>query len=282
MRMEKLSYSLCTIFEKLRRNMGRLKENGEKSENSRTRKSFWLQEIKKEARVIAVLKSALVVAAIAYLFYESVVAAFILSPLAYLNYTHLLKEEVSKLQMRFLKQFRDSLQSLQAQLNLGYSMENAVKEVHKELQHLYAGKELIVREYNHMVYQMNLNVTAERAWQNFADRVELAEVENFVTIFILSKRSGGNAVLIIKNAIRQISERAELKEEIMTTIAGKRMEFQVMTIIPFVMIFYMKLAFPGFMEVLYGNMTGFVLMTFCLGLYLVAWLIGKSIVRIEV
>lgn len=222
------------------------------------------------------------VVAIAYLFYESVVAAVILSPLVYMNYRHLIQQEVGKLQMRFLKQFKDSLQSLQAQLNLGYSMENAVKEVHKELQHLYTGKELIVREYNHMVYQMNLNVTAERAWQNFADRVELAEVENFVTIFILSKRSGGNGVLIIKNAIRQISERAEIKQEIMTTISGKKMEFQVMTVIPFAMIFYMKLAFPEFMEVLYGNITGYVLMTVCLGLYIVAWFIGNAIVRIEV
>ena len=228
------------------------------------------------------VKSVLLIMLIAYLFYETLWAAVILSPLAYLHFRHLLQEEMGKQQMRFLKQFQDSLQSLQAQLNLGYSMENAVKEVHKEIQLLYSGKELIVREYNYMVHQMNLNVTAERAWQNFADRVELAEVENFVTIFILSKRSGGNGVSIIRNAIRQISERAEVKQEIMTIIAGKRMEFQVMTVIPFGMIFYMKLAFPEFMAVLYGNLVGVILMTVCLGIYLIAWNIGKNIVRIEV
>lgn len=38
---------------------------------------------------------------------------------------------------RFERQFQDALQSLEAQLNVGYSMENAIKEVQRDLQIMY-------------------------------------------------------------------------------------------------------------------------------------------------
>lgn len=77
---------------------------------------------------------------------------------------------------RFERQFQDALQSLEAQLNVGYSMENAIKEVQRDLQIMYDRHTLIVREFTYMVRQLNLNVTAEAAWKDFAARVALPEV----------------------------------------------------------------------------------------------------------
>ena len=73
---------------------------------------------------------------------------------------------------RFERQFQDALQSLEAQLNVGYSMENAIKEVQKDLQIMYDRHTLIVREFTYMVRQLNLNVTAEAAWKDFAATVD--------------------------------------------------------------------------------------------------------------
>lgn len=101
---------------------------------------------------------------------------------------------------RFERQFQDALQSLEAQLNVGYSMENAIKEVQRDLQIMYDRHTLIVREFTYMVRQLNLNITAEAAWKDFAARVALPEVDTFVTVFSLAKRSGGDSILIIKNA----------------------------------------------------------------------------------
>ena len=60
------------------------------------------------------------------------------------------------------------------------------------------------------------------------------------------------------------------------------MEFRVMTVVPFGIILYMRLAFSEFMGVLYGNALGVSVMSICLGVYLAAWKLGKQMVEIEV
>ena len=130
--------------------------------------------------------------------------------------------------------------------------------------------------------QLNLNVTAEAAWKDFAARVALPEVDTFVTVFSLAKRSGGDSILIIKNAVRQLGDKAEVKREIDTVIAAKKMEFQIMSVIPLGIIGYMRLSFPEFMAGLYGNLPGAAFMSICLGAYIAAWRLGCKIVEIEV
>lgn len=138
----------------------------------------------------------------------------------------MIRQAEEKGKRRFERQFQDALQSLEAQLNVGYSMENAIKEVQRDLQIIYDRHTLIVREFTYMVRQLNLNVTAEAAWKDFAARVALPEVDTFVTVFSLAKRSGGDSILIIKNAVRQLGDKAEVKREIDTVIAAKKWNFR--------------------------------------------------------
>ena len=206
----------------------------------------------------------------------------VLLPLGITYYNRLVKQVEDKGKRRFERQFQDALQSLEAQLNVGYSMENAIKEVQRDLQIMYDKKKLIVREFNYMAMQLNLNVTAEIAWKDFAARIALPEVDTFVTVFSLAKRSGGDSIMIIKNAVRQLGDKAEVKREIDTVIAAKKLEFRVMSMIPFGIIAYMRLTFPEFMSGLYGNLPGVIFMSICLAAYIAAWNLGCKIVEIEV
>lgn len=206
----------------------------------------------------------------------------VLLPLGIKYYNRLIKQVEDKGKRRFERQFQDALQSLEAQLNVGYSMENAIKEVRRDLQIMYDKKTLIVREFTYMARQLNLNVTAEIAWKDFAARIALPEVDTFVTVFSLAKRSGGDSIMIIKNAVRQLGDKAEVKREIDTVIAAKKLEFRVMSMIPFGIIAYMRLTFPEFMSGLYGNLPGVIFMSICLAAYIAAWNLGCKIVEIEV
>lgn len=206
----------------------------------------------------------------------------VLLPLGITYYNRLIKQVEDNGKRRFERQFQDALQSLEAQLNVGYSMENAIKEVQRDLQIMYDKKTLIVREFTYMARQLNLNVTAEIAWKDFAARIALPEVDTFVTVFSLAKRSGGDSIMIIKNAVRQLGDKAEVKREIDTVIAAKKLEFRVMSMIPFGIIAYMRLTFPEFMSGLYGNLPGVIFMSICLAAYIAAWNLGCKIVEIEV
>lgn len=133
-----------------------------------------------------------------------------------------------------------------------------------------------------MIRQLQMNVTAETVLKDFAHRTGDEDVQTFVTVFNMAKRSGGDTMEIIRNAVRQMGEKIDVEREIVTLMSAKQLELKIMTIIPMAMIMYMKISFPEFLDVLYGNVAGVVIMSVCLIIYLVAHEMGKRIVEIEV
>lgn len=179
-------------------------------------------------------------------------------------------------------QFKEAIEALSAALNVGYSVENAMREAFEDIRLLYTKEELIVREFRYMVRQLDMNVTIESVLQAFAVRTEDEEVRTFVDVFSMAKRGGGDMIGIIRNAVYQIGEKIDVKREIDLIMAAKKMEFKVMSVVPFAMICYIKLSFPEFVDVLYGNPLGIGIMTVCLIIYAASYEIGKRMVEVEV
>lgn len=232
--------------------------------------------------MLAAAESIFLVSVTAYLFYADLWAAVLLAPLGIYYYRRKKRESIRKKQREFRGQFRDALETLASALSVGYSMENAVKEVGREMQVMYPAKALIVREFIYMSRQLNINMTAEQVWKELARRTQLEEVQSFVTVFTLAKRNGGDSIAIIRSAVRQIGDKMDVEREINTILSAKKLEFKVMCVIPLGIVAYMRVSFPEFMGVLYGNAAGIFLMSLCLLVYLTAIRLGQKIITIEV
>ena len=128
----------------------------------------------------------------------------------------------------FREQFRESIQTLSAILKVGYSVENAIRETWKEICPIYKKKTRIIKEYETMVHQLDLNMTAEEVMKQFADRVKEEDVENFVTVFGAAKRLGGDSIAIIRHAADAIGEKMEVEREIQVMLTSKKLEFKIM------------------------------------------------------
>ena len=161
-------------------------------------------------------------------------------------------------------------------------MENAIRETRKDILPLYGADTRIVKEYDLMVTKLNINRPAEQVLEEFAERVGQEDVENFVNVFSASKRSGGDSISIIRNAVRVISEKIDTEKEIASVLAAKKLEFDIMCVVPFVIILYMKLTFGDFLSILYESTAGRIIMSACLAAYIGAWLYGKRLLHIEV
>ena len=133
-----------------------------------------------------------------------------------------------------------------------------------------------------MVHQLDLNMTAEEVMKQFADRVKEEDVENFVTVFGAAKRLGRRQYCHYSACGRRNRRKMEVEREIQVMLTSKKLEFKIMCVIPFVIILYMRSAFPEFMAVLYGNLAGTLFMTICLMVYLTAYQLGKKMTQIEV
>lgn len=248
----------------------------------KTKKNYWQQDITKIECVKAILLGIMGISVISYLFYGTVFCAILLSPYLIYYFKSWEKQIIKKKQQSFQTQFKEAIQSLSAALNVGYSVENAMREAYKDLQVLYQKEEKILKEFQYMVHQLELNIPVENVLSDFASRTGAEDVQLFVTVFSMAKRSGGDMIQIIRQAANQIGEKIDVKREIHTMMAAKKLEFQVMSVIPIGMICYLKMSFPEFMEVLYGNLLGVGIMSVCLVIYVGAYELGKKIVEIEV
>ena len=133
-----------------------------------------------------------------------------------------------------------------------------------------------------MERKLDANQTIEAAMEDFAKRSGLEEAETFAEIFAVGKRNGGDLIGIMEDTARTITQIVETERQASMALASRRYEQKVMNLVPFGMILYLRIGCPGFLDPLYGNLAGICVMTSVLGLYLLAWHLGKRLLDIEV
>lgn len=178
-------------------------------------------------------------------------------------------------------QFKDAMESMVSALAAGYSLEHAVQEAEKELRLMYTRDDSILREFSYMSHQIELKVPVEVLMKGLGRRSGIEDIVVFSEILWTAKRTGGNLVQVMKRTVGNISDKIEIKREIETLISGKKMEANCMTAIPLLMIVYLRAGSPGFLDPLYHNVTGVIVMTGALLVYAVSFIWGRRTMNIK-
>ncbi|MFP3155729.1 hypothetical protein LQZ18_15130 [Lachnospiraceae bacterium ZAX-1] len=219
---------------------------------------------------------------ISYLFYRSVfsmVCVIIVFPIVW-NKRKIYLKERQKENLQF--QFRDCIQMAATALNAGYSLENAFVEARKDLVPLYGDGASMSKELQYMNGQVQLNIPLEKLIQDLAERSGVEDIQSFSQVFGFAKRGGGDFIKIFMDTVQKISERMEVMREIKTVMAAKKLEQNIMNIVPIGILFYIDLSSPGFLSIMYGNYVGILVMTICLLIYLGAYVLSEKIIDIKV
>lgn len=216
------------------------------------------------------------------LFYGTVFAAVFLTPMLVLFLLQKKGELKRKRQQELQMQFKDCLISISASLITGYSIENALKQAESEMEKLYGKNGYITVELVRINREIHLNIPAEEAFRRCGARTGLEEIQLFSEVFQVAKQSGGDLVEIIKKTAGRISEKIEVKREMLTLISGKKMEQRLLTLVPIGVIMYIEVSSPGYFSGMYGTPSGILIMTVCLIMYFVSWIMGERLVAIEI
>lgn len=94
--------------------------------------------------------------------------------------------------------------------------------------------------------------------------------------------AGGELASVVHHVVHVISDRIQVREEILTMTAEKQFEQRIMNLMPYLIVLYVDLSSPGFFSQMYETAVGRVVMTGCLVLYLLAWRVSGKILQIEV
>ena len=218
----------------------------------------------------------------AWIYYRSWVAVILLIPAGVWYYIQLLDECIKRKEQEFLVQFKELIQTFSSLLNTGYSVENAVSACVRDLEQLYPKNEDIVAEFRYIETQQRVSVPVEELFLDLGQRCKVEDIENFASVLYTAKRSGGDLGNVIQKVARMLGDKIDVKKEIEATLAAKKSEQMIMSLMPAGIILYLQLASPGVLDILYGNPFGICAMTVCLAVYGAAYWMGKRIVEIEV
>ena len=221
-----------------------------------------------------------IVCLLAYFFYRSYVALMVLIPGIWFYRKENVKRFAKKRKTVLEQQFKETLVSVQTNLQSGYSVENAFKESYQYVVDLYGKKSDMAEELMWIKKGLSNGDTLEHLLLDLGRRCPQSALEDFANIYVIACKSGGGWTEVIVKIVAGINQRMEIQQEIETMIHGKKMESRIMCIIPFFILFYMDVTSKGYFDVLYHNLAGIMIMTVCLGIYIFAFLMSEKITEI--
>lgn len=218
---------------------------------------------------------------LAYSFYRSLWAVLPLIPWGIRQFRRE-RERIRQKKLEELeRQFQECIQSVAAGLKAGYSLENAFRESERDMQAMFGRKSVICRELQELYRGLDNNVAPDRLLLEMSLRRDSSYIREFAEVLGVARRTGGNLVEIIGNTARLFRERMETKAQIQDTLSGKKLEGTIMKGIPFFLMGYVEWDNPGYFDPLYHNLTGILLMTGCLAVYLFSVELIEKIMNIS-
>ncbi len=220
-------------------------------------------------------------AVLSFLFFRSLWAFGILGPLGAL-YPALARRKIERRRReKLLIQWKEAMTAFGIAMSAGYSAENAVRQTWMDMKQRYGEEQMISRELEMMVYQIGINVPAEKALDDFAARSGLDEVRSFAEVFRVGKRSGADLIRITSEAAEMIGARVEVKEEMITMMTGVRLEGRMMNLVPLAILAYMNGTSPQFFSPMYETLFGRIVMAAGMACYLAICFYGQRLMEIE-
>lgn len=221
-------------------------------------------------------------AGVGYLFYKHLVIAGVFSFAGLLAVPRFEAFLEQRRKQGLLNDFRQFLHAFSTSLAAGKSVDNALISAEKDLELLFQTKRraflVALKSINSMIAN---GAPADKAFQQFADRCEVADIQHFAEVFALCKHSGGDLVELIRSSAGIIAEKLEIEQDILVMTAQKRFEAKAMMAAPFLIIAFLALGSPDYMEPLYEGIgrlwtTGVLIMLMLCSLWI------QTIMRLEV
>lgn len=219
---------------------------------------------------------------LSWLYYDSFLAIPFLIPLIW--FWHKERENVrrEKRQELFRKMFREWILLLASSLTAGYSMENALVQSYQELCLMFPKGGIMQEELKMMLAKAGNNQRPEILFDELAEKYPYEEVQSFAEVFKAARISGGSLQTVIRGTAAQMAEIMDTRREIRTLLAARVYEQRIMSVMPAAVLLYIRLGSGEFLEGLYHNVTGVLVMSACLGIYGAAYLMGKRMVQFEI
>ena len=218
-----------------------------------------------------------------YIFYHSVAISILsglLIPVCIKYYAGMMAEKRKNL---LLSQFRDFLYSLSASFASGRHMVDGLMEARDNLRLSYDENSPMIREISDMLIQIGESRASEEdVLKDFARRSCLGDVQSFFDTYFICRMTGGDMNKVISETSGMLIEKIGIEKEIKMLTSQKSFEGKIISIMPIIVILFLNLVSPAYIEILYTSFTGRIIMTAALSGIAYSYYLTRKLTRIEV
>lgn len=190
------------------------------------------------------------------------------------------KRSFEKRENKLKMQFRDMLESLASSFSSGSNVTKAFESALSDLKMQYSEKDYVVREMQEIIDGVSQNIGIEVMLRNFGERSGNEDIISFADVFDICYRKGGNMSSVIHRTHSVISEKMAVSDEIETKLTSNKMQHNVMSVMPIVVVALLKLTNESF-AANFATLTGVIVNTMAIGIFVGAYKYGQKIVDIK-
>ena len=157
---------------------------------------------------------------------------------------------IAKRKQIFIAQLGDALTTISNALRAGYSFQQSMDTVAREME------PPISEEFSQVSQEVAMGVPLEISLEAMNKRMDSSDFDLVVTAVIIQREVGGNLAQILDTISETIVERVRLKREMYTLTAQGRMSAKVIFLLPFVIGTFLYLINPSQIMVLFEDPIG--------------------------
>lgn len=243
-------------------------------------KDYRVYHMEKQDYMVAWGIGAVIGAVVAWAFFSSFLFSIVcavlcaaFAPRIYQTYKH------GKMLNSLRNQFKDLLDSLSASYSAGKNTTNAFLSFEKDMIAIYGDGSDIVQEIRLINGGIGNNINIEALLADFAERSGLDDIKSFAEVFEVCNRQGGNLKKIVTETRDIIRDKIEIEMEIETILAGNKNELNIMIVMPIIVVLMLNGMGSG--TVNENTLSNIMLKLFCIGMFVLAYFIGKKLTDIK-
>jgi len=176
----------------------------------------------------------------------------------------------------FTEQLGDCLTTIANALRAGYSFQQAVDVVAREME------PPISDEFAQVSREVSMGVPLESALEAMGRRVGSMDLDLVITAVLIQREVGGNLAKILDNIGDTIQERIRMKREIFALTAQGRLSAWVLILLPFLMALFLYIFSPEQLMILIDDPLGRLALMISMVLELIGYVVIQKIVHIDV
>lgn len=240
-------------------------------------------EISKRKYIIYAIPVCIGIFMIIYLSSKSIGLAFIISLLGLAYPKTIINQRIKKKKEILNIQLRDALNSIVSSLKAGLSINSALIKCSEDLERLYSlvKEKPMLDEFNKIKSDLNMGMAVDDALRNFMKRMQMEDVDDFVNSVIIVRQKGGNLVDVMTNVTKMITDKLSMRREIDTLTTSKKMEANIMTILPIFLILTLSIFSSSYMQPLYESFVGKIFIVMGFASLTINYFVAKKIVDIQ-